>query len=82
VVGVVVCSCEGGAETSEGCEETEAPEPVSVRRGTFAFSWGPYGGFYVTQSRVCLGWVAWTLIRGLEIDDLMKGFLAARESTP
>jgi hypothetical protein len=44
-------------------------------KGTLALSWGPWGGFYVTRSRVCLGFVAITLLRHHEIDDLMEGYL-------
>lgn len=43
-------------------------------KGTLALSWGPYGGFYVTRSRVCLGFVAITLLPENEIDELMEGF--------
>jgi hypothetical protein len=46
-----------------------------VSSGTLALSWGPYGGFYVTQHRICLGWAAITLLPENEIDELMRGFV-------
>jgi hypothetical protein len=45
-------------------------------KGTLTLSWGSYGGFYVHPRRVCLGWVALTLVPRVEIDDLMAGYLA------
>lgn len=42
--------------------------------GTITVSWGKYGGFYVTSHRVCLGWVAFTLIPNVEIEELMAAW--------
>ena len=63
---------------------------AAVSCGTLSFSWGRYGGFYATfyprtklaprrYARLCLGWVAFTYIP-IEIDDLMRGYLDAREA--
>jgi hypothetical protein len=41
-------------------------------------SWGRYGGFYCHSGRLCLGWVAVTVI-GREIDDVIEEYLARRE---
>ena len=46
-------------------------------KGTLALSWGPYGGFYLHRTRVCLGWVALTYVAHVEIDDLMEGYAEA-----
>ena len=47
---------------------------VLIRRsGTIAFSWGPWGGFYLHRHRVCLGWLALTYV-AVEIDDLMEAY--------
>lgn len=43
-------------------------------KGTLALSRGPWGGFYVTRSRVCLGFVAITLLPDNEIDELMERY--------
>lgn len=43
-------------------------------RGTLSLSWGPYGGFYLHPRRICLGWVAITLIPDVEIDDMMAAW--------
>jgi hypothetical protein len=51
-----------------------------VRRGTLSLSWGPYGGFYVTRVRICLGFVAITLIRNYEIEDMMEALVGAFEA--
>jgi hypothetical protein len=44
-----------------------------VRRGTLAISWGRWGGVYVHRRRLCLGWVAITLLP-MEIEDLMRAY--------
>lgn len=31
-------------------------------RGTLAFSWGEWGGFYLHRQRICLGWFAVTVV--------------------
>jgi hypothetical protein len=49
-------------------------------KGTLALCWGAYGGFYLHRHRLCLGWVAVTYVPGVEIDDLMEGYL--RPSLP
>jgi hypothetical protein len=45
-----------------------------MRKGTLALSWGDWGGFYVSSSRVCLGWVAITWLP-IEIDELVRAWL-------
>lgn len=50
-----------------------------MRHGTFAVSWGRYGGFYLHPKRICLGWIAATYVP-VEIDDLMRAY--AERSTP
>jgi hypothetical protein len=43
-------------------------------KGTLCISWGPWGGFYFHKgysTRVCLGFVAFTLFPD-EIDDILK----------
>jgi len=44
-------------------------------RGTLALSWGACGGFYVHRHRVCVGWVAITFVPGVEVDEMMRGYL-------
>lgn len=46
-------------------------------KGTLALSWGPYGGFYLHRHRVCLGWVALTLVPNVEVEDLMRAYIDA-----
>jgi hypothetical protein len=45
-------------------------------KGTLALSWGPWGGFYLHRSRICLGWVAITWF-AIELDDLMEAYADA-----
>lgn len=36
-----------------------------MKQGSIVFSWGGYGGFYITNKftkRICLGWIAFTYI--------------------
>ena len=51
-------------------------------KGTLALSWGPYGGFYVerdqTCRRLCLGWLAITYVPSVEVDALLRAYLAPR----
>lgn len=46
-----------------------------MKRGSFTISWGDNGGFYYAVSdtswRICLAWVAFTIIWGIEFDDLI-----------
>jgi hypothetical protein len=47
-------------------------------RFTVAVSAGPWGGFYVHRGffhRLCLGWVAITVVP-VELDDLMEAYVA------
>jgi hypothetical protein len=44
-----------------------------MRTHTIALSWGKYGGFYKTHSRICLGRIALTWLP-VEIDDLMAAY--------
>ncbi len=48
-----------------------------MKKGTLAVSWGAYGGFYLSRHRICLGWVAITLIPAVEIEDLMQAYVDA-----
>lgn len=48
--------------------------------GTLALSWGAYGGFYLHPRRICLGWVALTLIPRVEIEDLMRAYVERPEA--
>lgn len=49
-------------------------------KGTIAISWGPWGGFYfIPQARLCLGFIAITWIRGVEIDEMMRPYVEKRE---
>lgn len=48
-------------------------------KGTLALSWGSWGGFYITRSRICLGFAAVTLLRHHEIDDLMEAYVEAED---
>lgn len=52
-----------------------------VPRFTVAVSVGPWGGFYVHRKffqRVCIGWLAITVVP-VELDDLMDAYAAAVE---
>lgn len=45
-------------------------------KGTLSFSWGEWGGFYVSWGycpRICLGWFALTYVP-IEVDDLMQAY--------
>jgi hypothetical protein len=47
-------------------------------KGTLALSWGAYGGWYACRHRICLGWVALTLVPDVEIEDMMRAYIGAR----
>lgn len=52
-------------------------------RFTIALSVGPWGGFYVHRGfchRLCLGWLAVTLVP-VELDDLMEAYVDASSET-
>lgn len=49
-----------------------------MKAGTFAISWGRYGGFYLHRRRLCLGWFAFTLLK-VEVDDLMRAYVEVIE---
>ena len=49
-------------------------------RGTLAVSWGPYGGFYLHPHRVCLGWVAFTVLPHVEVEDLMEAYIGYHQA--
>jgi hypothetical protein len=44
-------------------------------KGTVSLSWGPSVGAYAHRHRLSLGPVALTRLPGVEIDDLIRGFL-------
>ncbi len=48
-------------------------------KGTLALSWGAYGGFYLHSHRICLGWVALTLIPDVEVESLMEAYIEKQE---
>jgi hypothetical protein len=48
---------------------------------TLIISVGRWGGFYLHQHRLCLGWIAFTFY-GVDYDDLMEKFLDYCEVTP
>lgn len=56
------------------------PTTQSERRsGTFALSWGAWGGFYLDLGfckRICLGWLALTYVP-VDLDDLMEAYANA-----
>ena len=42
---------------------------------TLIISVGKWGGFYLDEKRLCLGWIAFTILSG-DFDELMEDFLS------
>ena len=55
-------------------------------KGHLSVSWGPSGGFYFvrkgTTLRLCLWRVAFTYLHGIEVDDLLRSFVASPRPGP
>lgn len=53
-------------------------EFMRMRGFSFIVSMGQYGGFYISPSRLCLGWIAFTVIRE-DIDGILMEWVTMRK---